>query len=374
LIFDWSEFLARRFLGNSYERWGTALLILLSGYLLAALVRSFVKNRLRKIAPLTKGRADDLLLLLVERTTHPFLFVVFLYFAIRTLRLDPDVLSVINHIAVFIGFLQLGRWAVAALQFFSVPYTTIKTDQDASRATTMRALFFLGSIVIWAGVVLLILDNWGIKISALVAGLGVVGVAGALAVQNVLGDLFASLSIVFDKPFVLGDFIIVDKDMGTVENIGLKTTRVRSLTGEQLIFSNSDLLRSRIRNTKRQQERRVQLGFGVAYETAPAKLERVVDIIKQSLNGVEKVRFERAHLAGFGDSALNYELVYWVIEPDFNLHMDIQQAFMLKVIRALEAEGIEFAYPTRKVFLEGTLREPKPANLDAERNLAEPRP
>jgi small-conductance mechanosensitive channel len=374
LIFDWNEFLARRFLGNSYERWGTALLILLSGYLLAALVRSFVKNRLRKIAPLTKGRADDLLLLLVERTTHPFLFVVFLYFAIRTLRLDPDVLSVINHIAVFIGFLQLGRWAVAALQFFSVPYTTIKTDQDASRATTMRALFFLGSIVIWAGVVLLILDNWGIKISALVAGLGVVGVAGALAVQNVLGDLFASLSIVFDKPFVLGDFIIVDKDMGTVENIGLKTTRVRSLTGEQLIFSNSDLLRSRIRNTKRQQERRVQLGFGVAYETPPAKLERVVDIIKQSLNGVEKVRFERAHLAGFGDSALNYELVYWVIEPDFNLHMDIQQAFMLKVIRALEAEGIEFAYPTRKVFLEGTLREPKPANLDAERNLAEPRP
>lgn len=374
MIFDWNEFLARRFLGNSYERWGTALLILLSGYLLAALVRSFVKNRLRKIAPLTKGRADDLLLLLVERTTHPFLFVVFLYFAIRTLRLDPDVLSVINHIAVFIGFLQLGRWAVAALQFFSVPYTTIKTDQDASRATTMRALFFLGSIVIWAGVVLLILDNWGIKISALVAGLGVVGVAGALAVQNVLGDLFASLSIVFDKPFVLGDFIIVDKDMGTVENIGLKTTRVRSLTGEQLIFSNSDLLRSRIRNTKRQQERRVQLGFGVAYETAPAKLERVVDIIKQSLTGVEKVRFERAHLAGFGDSALNYELVYWVTEPDFNLHMDIQQAFMLKVIRALEAEGIEFAYPTRKVFLEGTLREPKPANLDAERNLAEPRP
>jgi small-conductance mechanosensitive channel len=374
LIFDWNEFLAQRFLGNSYERWGTALLILLSGYLLAALLRSLVRSRLRKIAPLTKARFDDLILLLVERTTHPFLFVVFLYLAIRTLRLDPDVVSVLNHIAVFIGFLQFGRWAVAALQFFATPYTVIKTDQDASRATTMRALFFLGTMLVWVAVALLILDNWGIKISALVAGLGVVGVAGALAVQNILGDLFASLSIVFDKPFVIGDFIIVDKDMGTVENIGLKTTKVRSLTGEQLIFSNSDLLRSRIRNAKRQQERRVVINFGVLYETPPEKLERVISIVKESLAGEERIRLDRVNLSGFGDSAINYELVYWVKSPDFNLHMDLQQTFMLKVIRAFAAERIDFAYPTRKVFVEGTLHEPRAENLDAERKLAEPRP
>jgi len=372
-MFDWQEFLARRFLGNTYERWGTALIILFSGYLVAALLRSLLKTRLRRLAPVTKARWDDLLLLFVEKTTHPFLFVVFLYLAIRTLKLDPEVVTLLNHIAVFIGFLQLGRWAMAALQFFAVPYTEIKTDADASRATTMRALFFLGSILVWIGVALLILDNWGIKISALVAGLGVVGVAGALAVQNILGDLFASLSIVFDKPFLIGDFIIVDKDMGTVENIGLKTTKVRSLTGEQLIFSNSDLLRSRIRNAKRQRERRVQLGFGVAYETSPAKLERVVAIIKESLNGVNKVRLERAHLAGFGDSALNFELVYWVLEPDFNLHMDIQQDFMLKVIRACAAEGIEFAYPARKIFFEGGVKDAIHALKATETDAREPR-
>lgn len=352
---DWPVFFSQSFLGNSYERWATALLILVSGYLVVALLRTLVLSRLRKLAPRTQLRWDDYLLLMVEKTSHPFLFAVFLYFALRTLKLPAEANSVISHVFVLIVFLQVGRWLSHSLRFYSEPYTVITTEHDAGRATTMRALFFLGNIVVWTAVALLILDNWGVKISALVAGLGIGGVAVALAVQNILGDLFASLSIVFDKPFVIGDFINVGGDMGSVEHIGLKTTRVKSLSGEQLIFSNSDLLRSRVRNFKRQQERRVVINFGVLYETPPEKLELIPTIIRQALEGEEKVRLERAHLSGFGDSALNYELVYWVTNPDFNLHMDIQQRFMMKVIRRLAAEGVEFAYPTRKIYLDGKL-------------------
>ncbi|RZA08103.1 MAG: mechanosensitive ion channel family protein [Proteobacteria bacterium] len=234
----------------------------------------------------------------------------------------------------------------------------------------MRALFFLGNIIVWLGVGLLILDNWGIKISALVAGLGIGGVAVALAVQNILGDLFASLSIVFDKPFVIGDAIRVDGDQGNVEHIGLKTTRVKSLTGEQLIFSNSDLLRSRVRNYKRQDERRVVISIGVLYETPAEKLAAIPQILREYLENEKNVRFERAHLMGFGPSSLNYELVYWVTVPDYNYHMDVQQKFMLRVIERFAAEGIEFAYPTQKLFLQSMAA--AEGAFDAERTNAAP--
>ncbi|RYZ98351.1 MAG: mechanosensitive ion channel family protein, partial [Proteobacteria bacterium] len=313
-------------------------------------------------------RIDDLFVILIEKTTLPFIFSVFLYFALRSLKLPEGVVSALNHLIVFGAFVQVGFWAGAGLRFYSVPYTTISEKNDAGRVTTMRALFFLGNIIVWIGVALLILDNWGIKISALVAGLGIGGVAVALAVQNILGDLFASLSIVFDKPFVIGDAIRVDGDQGNVEHIGLKTTRVKSLTGEQLIFSNSDLLRSRVRNYKRQDERRVVISIGVLYETPAEKLAAIPQILRGYLEGVKNVRFERAHLMGFGPSSLNYELVYWVTVADYNYHMDVQQKFMLQVIERFAAEGIEFAYPTQKLFLQPMA--PAEGALNAERSPA----
>ncbi len=171
---------------------------------------------------------------------------------------------------------------------------------------------------------LLALDNLGVDVTALVAGLGVGGIAVALAVQSILGDLFASLSIVLDKPFVIGDFIIVGDLLGTVENVGIKTTRVRSLSGEQLIFSNADLLNSRIRNYGRMYERRVVFTVGVTYDTPRHKLE---------------------------DFSLDFETVYYVQDPAYNLYMDIQQAINLELYQRFADEGIEFAYPTQTLFL-----------------------
>jgi small-conductance mechanosensitive channel len=211
---------------------------------------------------------------------------------------------------------------------------------------------WVGRVVLWAVVMLLVLDNLGIDITALVAGLGIGGIAVALAVQNILGDLFASLSIVLDKPFVVGDFLVVDDCLGSVEYVGLKTTRLRSLSGEQLVISNADLLKSRLRNYGRMYERRVLFALGVTYQTPREKLEKIPGIIKEAVDGQEKVRFDRAHFKAYGDFALNFETVYYVLDPDYARYMDIQQAVNLKIHEAFESEAIEFAYPTQTLFLE----------------------
>jgi small-conductance mechanosensitive channel len=214
------------------------------------------------------------------------------------------------------------------------------------------AFGFILKLVVWSVILLLVLDNLGVNITTLVAGLGVGGIAIALAVQNVLGDLFASLSIVLDKPFVIGDFIIVDNFLGSIEHIGLKTTRVRSLSGEQLIFANSDLLQSRIRNFKRMYERRVVFSLTVIYQTPYEKLIKIPQIVREIIESKESVRFDRAHFKEYGNSSLNFEIVYWVLSPDYNKYMDIQQAINLDIFRTFEAEGIEFAYPTQTLYIE----------------------
>jgi len=205
--------------------------------------------------------------------------------------------------------------------------------------------------MVWFVVILIALDNLGVNIKTLIAGLGIGGIAVALALQNILGDLFASLSIILDKPFVIGDFIIINEYLGTVEHIGLKTTRIRSLSGEQLIFSNSDLLKSRIRNFKRMYERRVVFTIGVLYQTPYEKLCRIPKMIREIVEGNDQVRFDRAHFKEYGDFSLKFEIVYWIQNPDYNLYMDIQQTINLEIYKKFEASRIKFAYPTQTLFL-----------------------
>ncbi|MBE3116500.1 mechanosensitive ion channel family protein, partial [Candidatus Bathyarchaeota archaeon] len=227
-----------------------------------------------------------------------------------------------------------------------------RMDHDSSSTTTITFLGFVARLILWAIILLLILDNLGINITGLVAGLGIGGIAVALALQNILGDLFASLSIVLDKPFVLGDFVVVDALSGTIEHIGLKTTRIRSLEGEQLIFSNNDLLKSRIHNYKRMSERRIVFGFGVVYQTPLEKLKAIKKIVSEVIAKNEKARFDRAHFKEYGDSSLNFEVVYYVTGPDYNIYMDVQEAINLEIFRRFAEEGIEFAYPTRTIYIQ----------------------
>jgi small-conductance mechanosensitive channel len=204
---------------------------------------------------------------------------------------------------------------------------------------------------IWSVVVLIALDTLGVDITALIAGLGVGGIAVALAVQSVLDDLFASISIVLDKPFVVGDFVVLGDHKGTVENVGLKTTRIRALSGEQLVVSNSDLLSSRIQNFKRMQERRIVFEVGVVYGTPAEKLRTIPDTIREAVESRPNTRFERSHLKELGTSALTFESVYYMTVPDYDAYMDTQQAINLELYERFETQGVEFAYPTQTLFV-----------------------
>jgi small-conductance mechanosensitive channel len=339
-------FLEHNFLGNPWERWVIAS-CLFAGILLAALgLKALLINRLRLIAPSTTSHWGNVALQLLERTRLLFVVLVALHFAVQTLSLHPKAEQA-THLAFFLVlFLQVGFWANHAVTYLGYTYAERTLATDAARATTVRALIVFAQMFVWVTVTILLLDNWGVKVAPFVAGLGIGGIAIALAVQNILGDLFSSLSIVLDKPFVIGDFITVGEEMGTVEHIGLKSTRVKSLTGEQLVFSNSDLLKSRIRNFKRMQERRALLRFGLIYETDPKQLHRVRELVKNIVGSVPRTRFDRCHLRSFGQSSLDFEAAYWVNSAEFNDYADVHHEISVKLIEAFRAERLEFAYPT----------------------------
>jgi small-conductance mechanosensitive channel len=257
----------------------------------------------------------------------------------------------IGDLTVIAALVQAGVWISTALRTWLERYQRTQFEADRGAATTVAAIGFGAHVALWAVVLLLSLDNLGIDVTALIAGLGIGGVAVALALQKILGDLFASLAIVLDRPFVLGDFLAMDSYLGSVEHIGLKTTRLRSLSGEQLVFSNADLLGSRIRNYGRMRERRVVFQIGVTYQTPKAVLAEIPGLLRAAVEGREGTRFDRAHFAGFGDSSLNFETVYYVESADYNAYMDIQQAINLDLVERFQAREIEFAYPTRTLYL-----------------------
>jgi small-conductance mechanosensitive channel len=336
---------------NSLTSWLTAAAVTLVTYLVLRIAHAIVHNRLAALAKRTPFQWDDITVAMMERTKGLFIAIVALYFGATFLTLPPRVDAIIRAVAVLALLIQSGIWISSGFGMWLASYTQRVLEADRSSATTMSALGFIVKVALWSLILLVALDNLGFNVRTLIAGLGVGGVAVALAVQNILGDLFASLSIVLDKPFVLGDFLIVDDHLGTVERIGLKTTRLRSLGGEQLIFSNSDLLKSRLHNYGRMYERRVVFSVGVTYQTARAKLELIPQIIREAIQAQQKTRFDRSHLKEFGDFSINFESVYYVLGPDYNLYMDVQQAINLQLHKRFEEEGIEFAYPTQTLFV-----------------------
>jgi small-conductance mechanosensitive channel len=207
-------------------------------------------------------------------------------------------------------------------------------------------------VCLWSFGLLFILSNLGVNITSLIAGLGSGGIAVALAMQNILGDLFSYFAIYFDKPFVKGDFIIIGPQLGVVDKIGIKTTRIRALQGEEIIISNSELTSSRIQNFKKMEERRVVFSFRVFYKTPLEKLEKIPQYVRDIVSAQEQVRFDRAHLAAFGESAYVFEIVYYVQSGDYNEYMDIHQNIHFQIIAVFERENIDFAYPTQKVYLD----------------------
>lgn len=245
---------------------------------------------------------------------------------------------------------------VRALQTI-INYTVkniISKHSDGKKAVDGHAIKIFGIIIkvlVWIGAVILILQNLGFNVSSLVAGLGIGGIAIALAIQNILGDLFSAFSMYIDKPFEVGDFIVVGEQMGVVKKIGIKTTRITALQGEEIIIANHDLTSSRIQNFKKMQKRRVEFAFGVLYETPKERLEKISKIVQDIIDKNNLIEFDRVHFKNFGDYSLNFEVVYYVLTDDYNKYIDIQQEINFALFEKFKKEGIGFAYPTRTVYV-----------------------
>ncbi len=327
-----------------------ALGIAAAVFLVLLFLREVVVRRLAKRAEKSPNGFDDLVVSLGRRTQIVVIAVASLYAGSLYVTLQPRQEQILRAAAEIAVFLQAALWASVAIDFWLARQRR-RMDHDPTSVALAGVLRFVAKLTLWTLLLLMALDNVGVNVTALITGLGVGGIAVALALQNVLGDLLASLSIVLDKPFVLGDAITVDTLTGTVESIGLKTTRLRAVSGEQLVFANSDLLKSRIRNWKRLAERRVVLAFGVPYDTPPDVIERIPGMVRALVEAQELTRFERAHFKGFGASSLDFEVVYWILTPDYGIYMDRQQAVNLGLLRAFEREGIDFASGSQTVLV-----------------------
>ena len=350
---DLGEILRYELFGNAILVWAASFGLFLLVWAVLGVARRIVRKRL--LGTIDDGAPPALKIArhVAMKTAGWFLILVALYVASRLLAPTRWTDMIIPRVATIGLVIQLGLWATAGLAMFLTLRRARQLAADPGTVAAMDLVGFLLRLVVWTAVLLVLLDNLGVNVTTLIAGLGVGGVAVALAAQNILGDLFSSLSIVLDKPFVVGDFIIIGEYLGSVEHVGLKTTRVRSLSGEQLVFSNTDLLTSRIRNYGRMFERRVVSSLGVTYQTPAAKVRRIPAIIREIVEGQSKVRFDRAHFQTFGESALVFEYVYYVLTPDYNHYMDVQQNVNLALLERLAAEGVEFAYPTQTVFVSG---------------------
>jgi small-conductance mechanosensitive channel len=345
------DILQKTFLGNSVKDYLIFLAVFIVGLLIIKVLKSIVLRRLKAWSETTSTTIDDFLIDTIEGKVIPLLYFGVLYLAFNGLTLSDYLRNALNIVSIVV-VTYFGIRLLVALINYSLERYWVITEVDTTRQRSLKGIITLVKFVIWGIGITFLLDNLGFKISAVVAGLGIGGIAVALAAQAILGDLFSYFVIFFDRPFEIGDFIIIGDFMGSIEHIGIKTTRIRSLGGEQLVFSNTDLTNSRIRNYKRMEKRRVVFKLGIVYQTTTSQVKEVPGIIKTAIENVQDTVFDRAHFATYGDFSLDFEVVYYVLSGDYNKYMDIQQDINFEIKEEFEKRGIEFAYPTQTLFLE----------------------
>ncbi|AXY73345.1 mechanosensitive ion channel family protein [Paraflavitalea soli] len=345
-----NQFWSQVFWGNTLKDWAVAISIIVVTLVVLRIVRHIALSRLKLWSQRTNTQFDDFLICLIDRFVVPFLYILGLYWGLHTLTLSDKVSKVADVVILFTGTYFIVRLIASSISYFINAYVGAQSDQ-AGRRKQARGIIVLVNILVWVIGILFLVDNLGYNITTIITGLGIGGIAIALATQAILGDLFSYFVIFFDKPFEIGDFIIIGDKMGAVEYVGIKTTRIRSLSGEQLIFSNTDLTNSRVHNYKRMEKRRIVFAFRISYGTPMEKVTRIPTIIKKIIEAQPDTQFDRAHLLSFGDFSFNFEVVYNVLSPDYNLYMDRQQAINFAMMKAFEQEAIRFAYPTQNLII-----------------------
>ena len=349
------EFLNQIYFGNTIKAYAIALGIFILGIIILTIFKKIILSRLKKWAEKTETTLDDLLIKGMEKSILPILYLVLFYLAVDSLSLPPGVDKGVGVGAVILITFFVIRLITSTIKYVLATYVKRKTpaEEDADRRLRqIRGITLIFNFIIWVVGFVFLLDNLGFEISAVIAGLGIGGIAIALAAQAILGDLFSYFVIFFDRPFEIGDFVNLGGEfVGTIEYIGIKTTRIRSLSGEQIVASNTDLTNSRVRNFKRMERRRVVFRLGVVYQTSAAHLEEIPKVVRDIIEKKEDAVFDRGHFAAYGDFSLNFEFVYFVIGSDYVKYMDTQQAINMEIYRTFEEKGIEFAYPTQTLFV-----------------------
>ncbi|WEK28846.1 MAG: mechanosensitive ion channel family protein [Candidatus Pseudomonas phytovorans] len=337
-----------------------ALAVAIGTFLVSRAAISFLLHRIRRWSE-HDGVLRHVLAKVLTGTSNFLLLLASLLVGLSMLDLPERWLTRVSSLWFVVAALQIGLWANRAIGLGLNRYFARHRADGLNQGSALATLSAWGArVLLWSVVVLAMLSNLGVNITAFVASLGVGGIAVALAVQNILGDLFASLSIAVDKPFEVGDFIVVGPLAGSVEHVGLKTTRIRSLGGEQIVMANASMISSTIQNYKRLQERRVVFEFGLSYDTPTEAVKKVPAIVEEAIKAQQQLRFDRAHLRGFGKEALEFECVYIVKDSGYNLYMDIQQAINFQLLERFSKVGAKFALPVRAIKVTAL---PQEANL-----------
>ncbi len=347
-----TEMLNYTIMDNSVKNYLVAIAVFIFAIIVLKIFKYVVLRNLKRIAAKTKFKFDDLLIEFVDRFGWPFYVLIAIDIAINFLVV-PDILRSLLYYAIIISLTYYAVRAVQSLIDYGTGILVRQRFAEEKEADTsvIDLLSRFAKGVVWIIAVLLILHNIGYDITTLIAGLGIGGVAIALAMQSILGDIFASFSIYFDKPFQVGDFIIFGNDMGVVKNIGIKSTRIQALQGQEIVVSNKQLTETIVNNYKKMEQRRVVFSFGVKYETSTEKLKKITEIVKDIVAKIELVRLDRVHFFEFGDFSLIFEVVYYVATGDYTRYMDVQQEINLALKERFEKEEIEFAYPTQTVIV-----------------------
>jgi len=337
-----------------FQRVVAAALVFIGLTLLFWLIRAVVLQRVKRLAQKTTATIDDVFVGAVESIKAWVYSLVALYAALQFFAFPETVDLIMRGVFYFAIVWQAIAVASCFINYFVAQFLERDEDGDGeidpNAATASNMVTLIARIVMWSLGGLFVLSNLGIEVTSLLAGLGIGGVAVAFALQGVLSDLFASFSIYFDKPFRIGDFIVIGTDMGTVEKIGIKSTRIRTLQGEELVVSNAELTTARVQNFKKMDERRSVMQFGVTYETPQERLKEIPGVVERIFRALDSARLDRVHFASFGDSALIYEVVYYVESSDYTEFMDIQQTFNFDLMTRFAEMGVEFAYPTQTIY------------------------
>ena len=350
-----TEILSLQFWNNTLYDWLIAILIMMGIFILLKIFKIVIFQRLQKWAKLTTTTWDEFFLRIIERSVLPLLYVSTIYFVIQTLTFSPRAFAIFRVAYMIAITFFVIRIVIAAFQKFVYSYIQ-RDDESEMKEKQAGGLLAIVNIIIWILGIVFLVDNMGYDVTAIIAGLGVGGIAIALAAQAVLADLFSYFAIFFDRPFQIGDTVSVGTDTGVIEYIGIKTTRIRTLSGEQLVCSNADLTNARLRNFKRMERRRVVFTIGVTYQTTGEQLAAIPGIVKEIIGAIPNVTFDRGHFSAFGDFSLKFEFVYYVEDQNYTMYMDCQQAIYLAMFSAFEKDGIEFAYPTQTLLFDEAQR------------------